>query len=138
MLHPWIPEPSSGVARNADSSEAPQLADVLTPAQATMDLMCFRPTISVPSDLRKLLECRADPNAPFDKGNISPLRKVITFAEEWHVEEMRDLLLQHGARESESDVERWNIRRRADEGERERIKKEEDLENEFNAAPCND
>ena len=44
LEEPWIPEPSSG-AHNADSSEALQLPEVLTPAQATIDLMCFRPTI---------------------------------------------------------------------------------------------
>ena len=112
---------------------------VAAACDAVTHMLDFRPTISTPSDLRKLLKCRANPNAPFDEvTDISPLRKVITFAEEWHVAVMRDLLLKRGARESESDKERWTIRLHADEGERERIKKEEDLENEFNAAPCND
>ena len=46
---------------------------------------------------------------PLAEGDISPLRKVIAFASGHHVAKMRDLLLEHGAEETEEDRERWRI-----------------------------
>jgi len=51
---------------------------------------------------------------PLKTGDISPLRKVMSFAKESYVTQMRDLLLQHGAKESDKDRERWDLRQRAD------------------------
>ena len=90
----------------------------LTPLEATAELTKFRPIISKPSDLKYLLECHADPNMPLKTGDISPLRKVMSFARERYVAQMRDLLLQHGANESDKDRERWDLRQRSDVAEK--------------------
>ena len=90
----------------------------LTPLEATAELTRFRPIHGKPSDLKHLLECKADPNMPLKTGDISPLRKVMSFAAERYVAEMRDLLLQHGAKESDKDRERWDLRQRADVAEK--------------------
>ena len=52
----------------------------LTPLEATAKLSRFRSVISRPSDLKHLLESRADPNMPIEAGNISPLQNIMTFA----------------------------------------------------------
>ena len=51
---------------------------------------------------------------PLKTGDISPLRKVMSFAAERYVAPMRDLLLQYGANESDKDRERWDSRQQAD------------------------
>ena len=89
-----------------------------THIEATAELAKFRPIISKPSDLKHLLECKADPNMPLKTGDISPLRKVMSFAAERYVAQMRDLLLQYGANESDKDRERWDLRQRADVAEK--------------------
>ena len=43
----------------------------------------------------------------------SPLDKVLSFARAEHVEKMRQLLLDHGANESEEKLKRWLTRQRA-------------------------
>ena len=86
----------------------------LTPMEATAELTRFRPIHGTPSDLKYLLECKADPNMPLKDGDISPLRKVMSFATERYVTQMRDLLLQYGAFENDADRERWVLRKRAD------------------------
>ena len=93
----------------------------MTPLQATVVLQKFRPIASKPTDLEHILACRADPNYPVEAGSISPLRHVILFAQETHVEKMRALLLQYGARQSEEDLQRWELRQRADLCERIRM-----------------
>ena len=55
---------------------------------------------------------------PLKLGDISPLRKVMSFAKEKYVTEMRDSLLQYGANESDKDRERWDLRQRADVAEK--------------------
>ena len=86
----------------------------MTPMEATAELTRFRPIHGTPSDLKYLLECKADPNMPLKDGDISPLRKVMSFATERYVTQMRDLLLQYGAFENDADRERWMLRQRAD------------------------
>ena len=51
---------------------------------------------------------------PLKDGDISPLRKVMSFATERYVTQMRDLLLQYGAFENDADRERWILRKQAD------------------------
>ena len=96
--------------------DSPELLQetTLTPLEATAELVRFRPIKSTPSALKHLLEARADANMPIKYGDISPLRKVLTFANEKHVAEMRNLLLQFGADESDEDRARWSLRRRSD------------------------
>ena len=99
----------------------------MTSSEATLALKRFRPLRSRPADLEHLLACRADPNASPDAGCISPLRNVMTFATEAHVEQMRKLLLDHGAHESEDDRDRWILRQKADFCERVRVNNERDV-----------
>ena len=47
-------------------------------------------------------------------GDIYPLRKVMSFATERYVAQMRDLLLQYRANESDKDRERWDSHQQAD------------------------
>ena len=100
-----------------DDSRGEASQSTLTPLEATAELTRFRPIHGTPSDLKYLLECKADPNMPLKEGDISPLRKVMSFAAERYVTQMRDLLLQYGAFENDADRERWRLRQRADVGQ---------------------
>ena len=111
---PWMKEYPSEEEEDSPKESQQSTRPMLTPLEATAELTKFRPIISKPSDLKYLLECKADPNAPIKSGSISPLRNVMSFAKEMYVVEMRDLLLQHGAKESDKDRERWDLRQRAD------------------------
>ena len=82
--------------------------------EATAELTRFLPIHGTPSDLKYLLECKADPNMPLKDCDIIPLRKVMSFATERYVTPMRELLLQYGAFETDADRERWMLRQRAD------------------------
>ena len=75
---------------------------ILTPLEATAELSRFRPIRATPSDLEHLLKSKADPNLPLKVGDISPLRKVMSFAKEKYVSEMRSLLLEH-------DMVQWRV-----------------------------
>jgi len=110
----------------------------LTPLEATAELTRFRPIHGKPSDLKHLLECKADPNMPLKTGDISPLRKVMSFAKERYVAEMRDLLLQHGANESDKDRERWDLRQRADVAEKIMKNNYENIDKDYNPWSGND
>ena len=112
----WMKEYPSEEDSPEESSQPARL--ILTPLEATAQLTKFRPIISKPSDLKHLLECKADANAPIKSGSISPLRNVMSFAKEMYVVEMQNLLLQHGAKESDKDRERWDLRQRADVAEK--------------------
>ncbi len=94
-----------------------------------MALQGFRPIKARPEDLKHILACRADPNKPLTvPGDLNPLRKVLCFAQERHVVEMRQLLLDHGADETDDDRKRWVTRQQADLYERIRIRESrEDL-----------
>ena len=77
-----------------DSPEDPQtIRPALTPLEATAELTKLRPVYSTTSELKHLLECKADPNMPLEAGDITPLRKVMSFAPMKYVVEMRNLLL---------------------------------------------
>ena len=112
---PWIQEYQEEVPES--QTDRP----MLTPIEATAELSRFRPIKSTPSDLKYLLEARADPNLPLKAGDITPLRNVLSFAKMDHVVEMRDLLLQYGANENNEDKSRWELRQQADFCERIRI-----------------
>jgi hypothetical protein len=88
---------------------------MLTPTEATEELMnTFRPVRESIEELRRLLDLKADPNAPVPPGRITPLQHVVTFAPSKAVEAMRALLLERGARETEEDKRDWTRRQRAD------------------------
>jgi len=119
--------------------EAPQSTrPTLTLLEATAELTRFRPIHGKPSDLKHLLECKADPNMPLKTGDISPLRKVMSFAKERYVAEMRDLLLRYGANENEKDRERWDLRQRADVAEKIMKNNYENIDKDYNPWSGND
>ena len=78
-----------------------------------MQLACFQPNNEKPETLEEILRARADPNLIVGD-DVSPLRKVITFARNPDVARMRELLLAYGASESVFERQRWAERRAAD------------------------
>ena len=52
----------------------------------------------------------------------------MTFATEAHVAEMRRLLLEYGAHESDYEMARWELRQRSDRCERIRLQNQRDIE----------
>ena len=104
----------------------------MSPEEATEMLVHhFRPLREEPSALQLLLDRRADPNAPFEKGFITPLRNVTCFAKVEHVLEMRSMLLQRGATQSKDDLERWHIRLASDAAEAVRLSDRASIEEEL-------
>ena len=133
---PWIKEYPSEDEEDSSKESQPSTRPMLTPLEATAELTKFRPIISKPSDLKYLLDCKADPNMPVKAGDISPLRKVMTFASMRHVVEMRDLLLQYGAHEYEKDRKRWDLRRGADAAEKIMRNNAKHIEGDRDFNPC--
>jgi hypothetical protein len=105
-----------------------------TPLEATAALSRFRAIRSNPSDLKHLLDCRADPNMPVQTGYITPLQNILCFAREQHVVEMRNLLLQYEANENDEDRARWVLRQQTDIDERRRINRYNDIDPAYD--PC--
>ena len=96
---------------------------ISTPVEATEALLkTYRPIRESVDELRRLLDLRADPSVDVPPGFMSPLRHVILFAPVNNAVAMRDLLLQHGAVESDDDKHRWFIRRAADDAEPARLR----------------
>jgi len=113
----WWREMQDGNYAKAPAPKAlkPRNAE-LTPDEATEALLrTFRPLRESVAELKRLLDSRADPNAPFDPNDlISPLQNVMTFAPREHVSAMRDLLLERGAVETKEDKHDWLIRQDSD------------------------
>ena len=82
--------------------------------EATLKLAAFRPARQSVDDLLALLKARADPNYDAGPNKLSPLRNVLCFAHNSNVSEMRELLLDYGAREKHDDRKRWRTRQSAD------------------------
>ena len=82
--------------------------------EATRVLSGFRPSQNIPVTLQAILAAKADPNIIMGAGGITPLHNVIAFARKAHVRDMRRLLLEAGAMESDAMKERWGLRCRAD------------------------
>ena len=122
---PWIQE------YQEELPESQKDRPDLSPLEATAELLRFRPIKYTPSDLKYLLKSNADPNMPVKSGDISPLRNVMSFAIMDHVAEMRDLLLQYDANESDEDRARWELRRRADFCERIRINNYNNIDKDY-------
>ena len=87
--------------------------DPKDPSEATLRLAAFRPVRSSPAMLKRLLECNADPNVTTPQCDVPPLLNVLTFARSEHVAEMRNLLIQFGAQNTEDIQKRWEISQRA-------------------------
>ena len=105
---PWMMEHTEELPKSQSTRP------ILNSMDATAELLRFRPIQSTPSDLKYILENRANPNVSLKSGEISPLRRVMSFAHEKHVAEMRDLLLEFGAIETDEDKDRWKLRQRSD------------------------
>ena len=126
--HSTPTDATTKLPEEAEKSQKEQ--EHLTPIEATAKLSKFRPVISKPSELKYLLESKADPNMPVEAGNITPLRNIMSFAPTNYVVRMRDLLLEYGAKESEEEKKRWVLRQLADKAERIRMNDERDIINE--------
>ena len=96
----------------------------------TEALSRFRPVRDGVERLRQILALRADPNVL--RENVTPLQMVMTFASAKNLDPMRNLLLQHGAKETDEDKKRLEVRRRADIPETIREKEFLEDEREFN------
>ena len=53
---------------------------------------------------------RADPNVVAGEGDHPPLWRVVRYANNQHIHEMRDLLIEIGAASGEVELERWEDR----------------------------
>lgn len=82
--------------------------------EATLKLAALRPARQSVDALFDLLKARADPNYDAGPNKMSPLRNVLCFAHNSSVSEMRELLLDYGAREKHDDRKRWRTRQSAD------------------------
>ena len=78
--------------------------------EATARLACFRATQETPDALRVLLSARADPNAVAGEGDHPPLWRVMRYAHNHHVHDMRDMLIESGAANGEVELGRWEDR----------------------------
>ena len=76
---PWIKERTMDEDSPEDVSQS--MRPTLTPLEATAELTKIRPVHSKPSDLKHILKCRADPNMPLEAGDITPLKKVMSFGQ---------------------------------------------------------
>jgi len=125
---PWMQEYQEEEEELPESqTDRPTLSAI----EATAELSRFRPIKSTPSDLKYLLEARADPNLPLKPGSITPLRNVMSFAKMKHVAQMRELLLEFGASESDDDKARWKLRQRADFCEMIRINNAKNIDKDY-------
>ena len=118
----WWRDLQDGKQKEEKTEEKPP-TPVHTPTEATEVLLnTFRPIRESVGELRRLLDLKADPNAPVPAGLISPLQHVVLFAPVRNVVAMRDLLLQRGAVETEDDTKRWAIRQDSDRFEPARVR----------------
>ena len=83
---------------------------------ATQMFAAVSPAFTSIEDFKMLLNARANPNAR-KPGCLSSLAKVLTFAMPCHVKEMRELLLDAGAVETNALKMQWDLRQRADASE---------------------
>jgi hypothetical protein len=100
---PWSMAPP----RDEEVAATPSQRAPLTRDEADRALQESRPIVAFPKDLEHILASRGDPNKPPSPDNITPLRKVLAYARGDHVEKMRELLLQYGARGSQEEHEQW-------------------------------
>ena len=77
-----------------------------SPEEATRVLSEFRPSQNIPATLQTILAVKADPNIIIGTRGITPLHNIIAFARKAHVRDMRRLLLEAGATESDDMKDR--------------------------------
>ena len=105
----WWQELQRGAITMADLNKPSEQVPEEDPSEA---LRNFRPVQGDVGKLRRILALRADPNVL--NGTVTPLQNVMTFASADNLDPMRNLLLEHGATETEEDKQRLKDRRRAD------------------------
>ena len=91
-----------------DKPEPEKQASLEDPTEA---LRLFRPVRDGVERLRQILALRADPNVL--RENSTPLQIVMAWASAKNLDPMRNLLLQHGAEETEEDRKELEVTRRA-------------------------
>ena len=69
---------------------------------------------------------------PLETGNVTPLKKVMSFAPMKYVVEMRSLLLEYGANENNKDRERWELRKQAGFDERICVDNDKNIDKDYN------
>jgi hypothetical protein len=106
---PWSMAPP----RDEEVAATPSQRAPLTRDEADRALQEFRPIRAFPGDLEHILASRADPNQTPATRNITPLRKVLVYARDDHVDKMRDLLLKYGVHESQEENDQWATCRNA-------------------------
>ena len=105
----WWQELQRGAITMADLNKPSEQVPEEDPSEA---LRNFRPMQGDVEKLLRILALRADPNVL--RGTVTPLQNVMTFASADNLDPMRNLLLEHGAMETEEDKQRLKDRRRAD------------------------
>ena len=88
----------------------PPKKEITNATEATEALVKFRPLHEDTAELRRLLELRADPNATLPNSKLRVVDNVLTFAHPDRIAAMRELLLEHGAAETEEDKRYWRLR----------------------------
>ena len=112
-----LPWEAKGLENYSVPPPSPVTCDLPEPKdadEATALLARFRPTRNCPTTLRRLLECRANPDIITPQRQYCPLENVMSFASIAHVNDMRNLLLEFGAQNTPAMQARWKIRQRAD------------------------
>ncbi len=102
--------------------EIPPKKEITNPSEATEALMKFDAFHEDTAELRRILELRADPNATLPNSKIRPLDNVLTWAPADRIAAMRELLLEHGATETDEDKKYWKLRQVNDAYEHRRAK----------------
>ena len=77
---------------------------------ATALLSIFQPAVHTPNYLKRLLDARADPNVLVEDDEQLPMHKVIMFAKEEHIAEMKQLLENAGALNTPELQDAWHQR----------------------------
>ena len=77
--------------------------------EATVALIKFRPLHEDAAELQRILDLRADANATLPDSKICPMDNILTFAPADKIAVMRQLLMDHGATETEEDKKYWKL-----------------------------
>ena len=84
--------------------------EITNATEATEALIKFRPLHEDAAELQRILDLRADANATLPDSKIRPMDNILTFAPPEKIAVMRQLLMDHGAAETEEDKRYWRLR----------------------------
>ena len=91
------------------------------PEQALIFLTALLQKNQSPAELKRILELRADPNTTLPDSKIRVLDNILTFAPADKIAVMREMLLEHGAKETAEDKRYWKLRQVNDAYEAKRV-----------------